>query len=149
MSRRWGSEKPTPTPLNGEAQKPTRSAKKKWKERKSIRKGQKKRQGKPRPYHLNGGTRRESVDRKAKTELAPQLWRGGVRRTYSTYYEKTKVTQSYATGGSVQINPAPREGVGRTKYNRAQKTDSPVPQFGGPITRQRPATKPGGVGWTE
>ena len=37
----------------------------KGKERRSIRTGQEKRQGKPPPYHLKGGTGRECVDGKA------------------------------------------------------------------------------------
>ena len=70
MSRRCGSSKPTRALLNGEASKPTRSAKKKGKERRPIRKGQDKRQRKPPAHHLKGGAGRECVDGEAENRMS-------------------------------------------------------------------------------
>ena len=76
-----GSSTPTPTPLNGEATKPTRNANQKGQEKGPIRKGKKKRQGKPPPYHQEGGGRGENVStEERKTEVAQQPQRGGASR---------------------------------------------------------------------
>ena len=130
MSPRRGPPKPTPAPLNGEATKPTRNAKKKRKERRSIHKGQEKRQGKPPPYHLKGGAGRECVDEKAK--------RGGARPRHHRK-RKNKESHSPVPQSALQKYPdRPRlraGGIGRTKKERTRETDSPVPQFNGPITQ--------------
>ena len=67
-SKMRGSSTPTPTPLNGEATKPTRNANQKGQEKGPIRKGKKKRQGKPPPYHQEGGGGEKTCRRKSEKQ---------------------------------------------------------------------------------
>ena len=65
--------KNTPTPLNGETTRPTRSPKKKGNERRPIGKGQENRHRKPPPYYVKVGGRGENVStEERKTEVALQ-----------------------------------------------------------------------------
>ena len=77
MSRKCGSSKPAPTPLNSEAAKPTRNAKTNCKERRPIRQGQERYPRNPPRYHLQRGAGRECVDETAKNRSsATTLARG-------------------------------------------------------------------------
>ena len=111
---------------------------KKGKERRPIRKGQEKRQGKPPPYHLKRGAEQKRVVGKAKTEAATTLASGGEAK-YTTEKEKTKshtVLRHSRSGRSTQIAPGPDgEWIGRTKKKRTQKAVSLVPQCSPPITQ--------------
>ena len=97
---------------------------KKWKERRPIRQGQEKRQGKPPPYHLKGGGRGENVSmEKRKTEVAPQPQRGRARQT--TEKEKIRSHTALCHSRSSQIPsspPAPSGwGIGGTKNGENTK----------------------------
>ena len=106
--------KPTPTPLNGEATKPTRNAKQKGKARRPIHNGEKNVNENHRHITWKGGGRGENVSmKKRKPKVAPPPQRGGARRDYTTEKEKNHIVLFHSRSGKTTQNAPGPEGGGR------------------------------------
>ena len=122
----------------------------KVKEKRPIRTGQKKRQGKPPPYHWRGGRVENVSTGKRNTEVAPQPQRGGARRHYTTEKEKKKHTQSCATVAAVKAPRTPLAprvgGSARRKGNEYEKPAVQCHNLAARLPRPWPGTERWGVG---
>ena len=115
------------------------------------RKGQKKRQGKPRPYHLEWGGGENVSTQEQKTEVAPQPQRGGGEA--KVYHRKGTKKSSHSSPVPQQSEwpkiprtpPTPREGgsAGR-KRSEHEKTTVLCPNFAARLLRPWPGTEGGG-----
>ena len=97
----------------------------KRKDRRPIRKGQKKRHGKPPPYHLEGGAGRKRVDGRTKNLGSATTGARGDEANYTT--EKKKKSHSLVPHSEWQKYPEcprPREGVsaGRKRNEHEKHT---------------------------
>ena len=138
MSRRCGSSKPTPTPLNGEATKSTRDAKKKGKNGGLSVRGRKT-VNDNRCHITCKGDRGENVLKETRKTGVVKTFERGARRNYTTEKVKTRSHTVLCHIWSRQnIHNAPGSvlvGTGRTKMKRTRKSGSPIPQLSGPITQ--------------
>ena len=128
MSRRCGSSKPTPTPLNGEARSRQGTPSKKGKKGVPIRKGQKHRQTKTSPYHLErGGGANTCQPKSEKLSCATTAARGGDAKLHHRKGATTKKSHSPVPQSEWQkiprTPPVPRGGVRQDKKKTNTKKE--------------------------
>ena len=145
---RFGSSKPTPAPLNGEATKPIRNAKKKRKEVLSVRDRENLKET-HRHITLKGEGGENVSAEKRKTEAAPQPQRRGAKRSYATRKEETRshtILRHSLSSKDTQIAPGSAGEIGRAKKKRTRKNDSPVPKLSWRMTQTTSRHWAGGAG---
>ena len=110
----------------------------KRKDRRPIRKGQKKRHGKPPPYHLEGGAGRKRVDGRAKNRSSATTAARGDEANYTIEKKKKNHTVlcHIRSGKSTQNAPGPEGGmICRTKKERTRKLAVPRPNLAARLPR--------------